>query len=65
MKLKLDQLDSGQRDLAREQRDFRNKMERRFDRTDSKIDRVLYGVITGLVGFVLTGGFDYYQVHAK
>jgi len=58
MKLQLDHLESGQRDLS-------NKMERKFDKTDSKIDRVLYGIITGLVGFVLKGGFDYYQVHGK
>jgi len=42
-------------------------MEKRFDRidnkfesTDAKIDRVLYGIITSLVGFILKGGFDYY-----
>ena len=54
MKLTLDHLESGQRDLS-------SKMERKFDKTDGKIDRVLYGIITGLVGFVLKGGFDYYQ----
>ena len=41
------------------------KMEREFDKTDSRIDRVLYGIITGLVGFVVKGGFDYYQIHKK
>ena len=35
----------------------------KIDKMGSKIDRVLYAIITGLVGFVLKGGFNYY--HAK
>ena len=35
------------------------------NKTDSKIDRVFHGVITTLVGFVLKGGFDYYQAAKK
>jgi len=72
VKLKLEHLESGQRKMRTEIKDLSNKMEkkfehvdRKFDKTDGKIDRVLYGIITGLVGFVLTGGFDYYQSHKK
>ena len=65
MKLKLDHLESGQREMRAEIKDFSSKMERKFDKTDGKIDRVLYGIITGLVGFVLKGGFDHYQTNKK
>ena len=37
----------------------------KFARMDGKIDRAVYLIITGLVGFVLKGGFDYCQVHNK
>lgn len=40
-------------------------MERKFDKMDGKIDRVLYGIMAGLSGFVLKGGFDYYQNYKK
>lgn len=63
MKLKLDHLESGQKEI----KDLSNRMDRNFehvdrnfDKMDSKMDRVLYGIITGLIGFVLKGGFDYY-----
>jgi len=42
-----------------------SKIDKKFDKTDSKIDRIFYGVITSLVGFVLKGGFDYYQAAKK
>jgi len=42
-------------------KDLGNKTDNKFDKTDNKIDRIFYGVITTLVGFVLKGGFDYYQ----
>jgi hypothetical protein len=68
VKLKLDHFESGQREMKAEIKDLRNTMDkkfdnvdRKFDKTNGKIDRVLYGIITGLVGFVLKGGFDYYQ----
>ena len=51
--------------MKAEIKDLGGKLERKFDKTDSKVDRVLYGIITGLVGFVMKGGFDYYQVHKK
>ena len=72
MKLKLDHLELGQKEMRAEIKDLSRKMERKFDnverkfdKTDGKIDRVLYGIITGLVGFVLKGGFDYYQTNKK
>lgn len=42
-----------------------NRMDRKLDEADSKIGRVLYGIITGIVGLVLKGGFDYYREHKK
>jgi len=79
VKLKLDHLELGQKEMRAEIKDLSSKMERKFDnverkfdnmerkfdKTDGKIDRVLYGIITGLVGFVLKGGFDYHQTNKK
>jgi len=83
VKLKLDHLELGQKEMRAEIKDLSSKVDRKFDnverkfdnverkfdrkfdKTDGKIDRVLYGIITGLVGFVLKGGFDYYQTNKK
>ncbi|KAI5795097.1 hypothetical protein EDC01DRAFT_654050 [Geopyxis carbonaria] len=66
MKLKLDYLELGQKEIKTEIKDLGNKMDRefdhvdgKFDKTDCKIHRVLYGIVTGLIGFVLKGGLDH------
>ncbi|CAZ85294.1 unnamed protein product [Tuber melanosporum] len=65
IKLKLDYIQSGQSEMRADIKDLGNKTDKKFDKTDSKIDRIFYGVITTLVGFVLKGGFDYYQAAKK
>ncbi|RPA88788.1 hypothetical protein L873DRAFT_1724679, partial [Choiromyces venosus 120613-1] len=65
IKLKLEHIETRLSETRAEIKDLSNKMERKFDKTDSKIDRIFYGVITSLVGFVLKGGFDYYQAAKK
>ena len=65
MKLRLDRIESAQREVVSEMNDLSGEMERKFDKMDSKIDHALYGIITGLVGLVLKGGFDYYQSHKR
>ncbi|KAG0137553.1 hypothetical protein HOY82DRAFT_649292 [Tuber indicum] len=65
IKLKLDYIQTGQSEMRADIKDLGNKTDKKFDRTDSKIDRIFYGVITTLVGFVLKGGFDYYQAAKK
>ncbi|PWW75244.1 hypothetical protein C7212DRAFT_324098 [Tuber magnatum] len=65
IKLKLDHIQSGQTEMRADIKDLGNKTDKKFDRTDGKIDRIFYGIITSLVGFVLKGGFDYYQAAKK
>ena len=61
MKLKLDHLELGQKEMRAEIKDLSSKVDRKFDnverkfdrkfdKTDCKIDRVLYGIIIDLVG---------------
>ena len=72
MKLKLDHLESGQKDLVNKmEKGFDNvgegfgRVDRIFDKMHSKLDRALYAIVTGLAGFVLKGGFDCYQGHKE
>ena len=61
VRLKVDNIQTGQTEMRADIKDLGNKTDNKFDKTDNKIDRIFYGVITTLVGFVLKGGFDYYQ----
>jgi len=36
--------------VVKEIKDLSNRIDRRFNKTDGKIDRVLYGIIIDLVG---------------
>ncbi|KAG0137543.1 hypothetical protein HOY82DRAFT_649264 [Tuber indicum] len=72
IKLKLDYIKTGLSETKAVIKELGNKIEKKFDKingkfdkTDSKIDRIFYGVISGLVGFILKGGFDYYQATKK
>lgn len=53
----------GPKEMKPETRDL-SKIDSKFDRTDSSIDRVMYSIIAGL-DFVVGGGFDYYQDHKE
>lgn len=63
MKLSLDHLESGQNEVNGEINDLGGKMKRKCDRMDGKMDRVPYGIITGLVGFVMKGSVDYNKAY--
>ncbi|KAG0124355.1 hypothetical protein HOY82DRAFT_634209 [Tuber indicum] len=65
IKTRLSETKAEIKDLGNKTEKKFNKIDGKFDKTDSKIDRIFYGVISGLVGFILKGGFDYYQATKK
>jgi len=58
MRLKLDHLESGQKEMKSEIKELSNRIDRKFDRMDTKVDRVLYVIISSLFAFALKGGYD-------
>jgi hypothetical protein len=64
MKASLQHLEAGLRETRMELRDMKGELRADVkdlgDKMDRKLDRLLYMVISGLVGFVLKGGFDYF-----
>ncbi|KAG0126882.1 hypothetical protein HOY82DRAFT_569185 [Tuber indicum] len=65
LKLKLNYIQIGQSEMRADITDFSNKTEKKFDKTNSKIDCVFYTVITSIVGFIHKSGFDYSQAAKK
>jgi hypothetical protein len=70
MKASLQHLEAGLRETKGELRadvkDLGNKMDKELkdlgNKMDRKFDRLLYLVISGLVGLVLKGGFDHFVI---
>lgn len=71
MQLKLDHLESGQKEVKSEIKYLSTKMDAKFDKMDAKmdkkydkmdgkIDRLLYAIIGGFATVILKGGFDFY-----
>jgi hypothetical protein len=65
MKVEIGHLAMGQRELKSEIKDLGHRMDK--DMKDlgkglgNKIDRVLYGIITGIIGWMIKGGYDIYD----
>jgi hypothetical protein len=61
MKVEIGHLGMGQRELKSEIKDLRNRMDRDIKDLGKKIDRVLYAIITGIIGWMIKGGYDIYD----
>jgi hypothetical protein len=61
MKVEIGHLGMGQRELKSEIKDLGNRMDRDIKDLGKKIDRVLYGIITGIIGWMIKGGYDIYD----
>lgn len=62
---KLGHVGSGPRETKAEIKGLSNKMERKCDRLDGKMDCLLYAVIGDCATFLLKGGFDSYMAWKK